>query len=97
MKAPKICLCLTGSTLAEDLTILNKYRQWIDMAELRANYLNDNERLYIRRFPEMAGMPIILTIRRFIDGGTYRGGEATHTALIARSREIGRASCRERV
>ena len=49
MKAPKICLCLTGSTLAEDLTILNKYRQWIDMAELRADYLSDDERLYIRR------------------------------------------------
>ena len=69
MKAPKICLCLTGSTLAEDLAILNKYHQWIDMAELRADYLSDDERLYIRRFPEMAGMPIILTIRRFIDGG----------------------------
>ena len=84
MKAPRICLCLTGSTLAEDLAILNKYRQWIDMAELRADYLSDDERLYIRRFPEMAGMPIILTIRRFIDGGTYRGGEAARTALMAR-------------
>ncbi|MBO6100756.1 MAG: type I 3-dehydroquinate dehydratase, partial [Spirochaetaceae bacterium] len=50
----KICLSLTGSTLAEDLAILDKYRKWIDIAELRADYLNADERLEIRKFPELA-------------------------------------------
>ena len=84
MQRPKICLCLTCSTLAENLAVLEKYRRWIDMAELRADYLTDDERLYIRRFPAMAGIPVILTIRRLVDGGVYKGGEAARTALMAR-------------
>ncbi|MGI5173305.1 shikimate dehydrogenase [Treponema sp. OMZ 840] len=84
MHPPKICLCLTCSTLAEDLAVLNTYRRWIDMVELRADYLADDERLYIRRFPAMAGLPVILTIRRIADGGVYKGGEAARTALMAR-------------
>jgi len=84
VQRPKICLCLTCSTLAENLAVLEKYRRWIDMAELRADYLTDDERLYIRRFPAMAGIPVILTIRRLVDGGVYKGGEAARTALMAR-------------
>jgi len=84
MPQPKICLCLTCATLAENLDVLNKNRRWIDMAELRADYLTDDECLYIRRFPAMAGIPVILTIRRISDGGVYKGGEASRTALMAR-------------
>lgn len=84
MQQPKICLCLTCSTLAENFEVLEKYRQWVDMAELRADYLTDDERLYIRRFPAMAGIPVILTIRRLVDGGVYKDGEAARTALMAR-------------
>lgn len=84
MNNPKICLCLTGATLAENLEMLNKYRKWIDMAELRVDYLSADESLHIRRFPEMAGIPMILTIRRVSDGGVFRGGEASRTTLFAR-------------
>ena len=84
MNKPKICLCLTRSTLTENAAVLDKYRSLIDMAELRADYLNDDERLHIRRFPEMAGLPVILTIRRTIDGGRFREGEASRTTLMAR-------------
>lgn len=84
MKEPKICLCLTGKTLAEDLEIVNKYRKWIDMVELRVDHLDEDDRLHIRRFPEMAGIPCILTIRRITDGGLFTEGEATRTMLFAR-------------
>ncbi|AEE17608.1 3-dehydroquinate dehydratase [Treponema brennaborense DSM 12168] len=84
MQRPKICLCLTGNTLAEDLAILNTYRKWIDMAELRVDYLEKDERLQIRHFPAMAGLPCILTIRRKIDGGQFLEGEASRTMLFAR-------------
>ena len=80
----KICLSLTGSTLAEDLAILDKYRNWIDIAELRADYLNADERLEIRKFPELAKIPCILSIRRAIDGGKFEDGEASRTVLFAR-------------
>lgn len=81
----KVCLSLTGATLAENLEVLNKYRNWIDMAELRADYLNRDERLTIRRFPELAKIPCILSIRRTIDGGMFQDGEAARTILFARA------------
>lgn len=84
MERPKICLCLTGKTLAEDMEILETYRNWIDMVELRVDYLDRDERMHIRKFPQMAGIPCILTIRRRIDGGLYVEGEASRTMLFAR-------------
>ncbi len=45
---PKICICLTGKTIAEDLRILERYRSMVDYAELRADCLDPNERFYIR-------------------------------------------------
>ena len=79
----KICLCLTGKTLAQDIEILGKYRKYIDIAELRVDYLDPDERFFIRRFPEMAGLPVILTIRREVDGGRYTGGEGSRITLFA--------------
>lgn len=84
MNRPQVCLCLTGKTLFEDLDILNRYRNWIDMVELRVDHLEREERLHIRRFPEMADIPCILTIRRKVDGGMFIEGEAVRTMLFAR-------------
>lgn len=81
----KVCLSLTGSTLAENIEVLKKYRNTIDIVELRADYLNKDERLFIRRFPELAKIPCILTIRRAIDGGLFTEGEASRTILFARA------------
>lgn len=84
MERPRICLCLTGKTLAEDMEILETYRNWIDMVELRVDFLEREERLHIRKFPKMAGIPCILTIRRRLDGGQFVEGEASRTMLFAR-------------
>ncbi|MDR3343638.1 MAG: type I 3-dehydroquinate dehydratase [Treponema sp.] len=80
----KICLCLTGKTLARDLEILEKYRKYVDVAELRVDYLEPDERFLIRRFPEMAGLPVILTIRRDIEGGQFVGGEGARISLLSK-------------
>jgi 3-dehydroquinate dehydratase/shikimate dehydrogenase len=79
----KICLCLTAKTIKRNLEILNKYREFTDIAELRADCLDPDERLYIRRFPELAGLPVILTIRRDTDGGNFTGGEGARVKLLA--------------
>ncbi len=81
----KVCLSLTGSTIKENLEVIEKYRDWIDVVELRADYLNKDERLSLRRFPELAGLPCILSIRRSINGGKFDEGEATRTVLFARA------------
>jgi 3-dehydroquinate dehydratase/shikimate dehydrogenase len=80
----RLCLCLTGKTLARDLEILDKYRKYTDLAELRVDCLDPDERFLIRRFPELAGIPVILTIRRTIDGGRYSGGEGFRITLFSR-------------
>jgi 3-dehydroquinate dehydratase/shikimate dehydrogenase len=80
----RICLCLTGKTLARDLEVLEKYRKFVDVAELRVDFLDPDERFFIRRFPEMAGVPVILTIRRKIDGGWYVGGEGARITLLSK-------------
>src|SRR5574344_3022901 len=84
MARPLICLCLTAKTLAEDAALVNRYRQFIDIAELRADFLEEDERLHIREFPALVSIPCILTIRRLIDGGVFREGEAARTMLFAR-------------
>jgi 3-dehydroquinate dehydratase/shikimate dehydrogenase len=80
----KICLCLTGKTISRDLEVLEKYRKYLDMVELRVDYLDPDERFLIRRFPEMAGLPVILTIRRRIDGGNFVGGEGSRIGLFSK-------------
>ena len=80
----KICLSLTGKTLARDLEILDRNRKYVDLAELRVDCLDSDERLLLRRFPEMAGLPVILTIRRNIDGGFFSSGEGSRISLLAK-------------
>ncbi|MCL2600723.1 MAG: type I 3-dehydroquinate dehydratase [Treponema sp.] len=80
----KICICLTAKTLERNLEILEKYRQNVDLAELRVDCLDPDERLLIRRFPEQANVPVILTIRRDVDGGHFVSGEGARINLMAR-------------
>ncbi len=85
MNRPKICLTLTGRTIKEDLALIAKYRNYIDLAELRVDFLDEDETFKIRSFPEQAQLPIILTIRRRVDGGRYESGESSRTMLFARA------------
>ncbi|MDR0551649.1 MAG: type I 3-dehydroquinate dehydratase [Spirochaetaceae bacterium] len=79
----KICLCLGEETLDANLRTLEKYRRYIDLAELRVDKLLPDERFLIRRFPALAGMPVILTVRRKRDGGVFEGEESARLVLIA--------------
>ena len=85
MDRPLICLSLTAPTLAENLELVEKYRSQIDIAELRADFLAGDERLEVRKFPKMARIPCILTLRRRVDGGKFIEGEAARTILFARA------------
>ena len=75
MRKPLVCLCLTGKTIDEDVRIAEEYIRYIDMVELRADCLEEDERLNIRDFPSLVKVPCLLTIRRVADGGKYEEGE----------------------
>jgi 3-dehydroquinate dehydratase/shikimate dehydrogenase len=79
----KLCLCLTAGTIAKNLEILEKNRPYADVAELRVDCLDPDERFLIRRFPEQAGIPVILTIRRDLEGGNFSEGEASRIRLLS--------------
>ncbi len=79
----KVCLCLTAKTIERDLQVLEKYRKWVDVAELRVDYLEPDERFHIRKFPELAGIPTVLTVRRKVDGGHFTEGEGARIVLLA--------------
>ncbi|MCL2067347.1 MAG: type I 3-dehydroquinate dehydratase [Treponema sp.] len=90
----KICLCLTAPTIEKNLDTLKKYRGSIDLAELRVDFLAADERLRIRHFPKLAGLPVILTIRRDIDGGKFTGGEGSRIKLLAQGLAYAEADTR---
>jgi 3-dehydroquinate dehydratase/shikimate dehydrogenase len=81
----KICLCLTEKTLSQDVALLEKYRKYVDLVELRVDCLEADERLLIRRFPEMVDLPVILTIRRERDGGQFTAGEGSRIILLSKA------------
>ena len=80
----QLCLCLTGKTLAENLRALDMYRGRVDLAELRADCLDPNEVFHIRSFPEKAGIPTILSVRRRPDGGYFDDGEGARLVVFAK-------------
>ena len=82
MSKPLICMTLTGRTLAENAELAKKYEKKIDLVELRVDCLDEDEQLYVRRFPGMVSQPVILTIRRDVDGGKFVGGEFSRTTLF---------------
>lgn len=64
-----ICLTLSDKTLAECVEHVKRNRRWIDIAELRIDFLTPQECARAREFPAMVDLPVILTNRRKQDGG----------------------------
>ena len=81
-----LCLSLTEKTLRENLQAVERYKDFADVLELRADFLNPSELEKIRRFPDMVSdFPVILTVRRKEDGGRFPGSEEERQKLILRS------------
>ena len=78
---PRICLTLTGKTLAEDIAQYESQRYFTDMVELRVDLLKKSERAKVAAFPKMLAksspwkVPIVLTFRKACDGGAFKGKE----------------------
>ncbi len=91
---PRICLCLTGRTHEENLRTLERFRDTVDLVEIRADFLDPGERFFIREFPRKVGIPCILTIRRTSDGGFFEDGEGVRLVLFAKALSYARADSR---
>lgn len=79
---PRICLTLTGRTLAEDVAQFNAQRYFTDLVELRVDLLDPAERAHAATFPALVPVPVILTFRRKVDGGAFDGPESDRIAFF---------------
>ncbi len=82
---PRICLTLTGRTLAEDMKQFASQRYFADMVELRVDLLTRGERAKAAKFPAMVDVPTVLTFRRKSDGGAFEGDEGERLAFFRKA------------
>ena len=80
----KTCLRLTADSIAGDLALLERHRCEVDLAELAADYLSPRELAAADRLPALAGLPVILAVRRQRDGGCWTGDERERAAATVR-------------
>ncbi len=77
-----ICLTLAGETVEDDLREFRENSLYIDICELRLDYLTGEEQKKAYTFPSLVDKPVILTLRRTSDGGKCTLGEKQRRALL---------------
>ncbi len=76
----RICLTLTENNLKDCLTVLNDYKNDIELIELRLDYLEVSELKLLNDFK--FNKPTILTYRKTADGGLYSGDEEYRLSVL---------------
>src|SRR5512137_1783559 len=80
----KVCLRLAAGSIAADLAALERHRADVDLAELDADCLAPEELAAAGRLPALAGIPVVLAVRRLADGGRWTGDERERAAVFRR-------------
>lgn len=80
-----ICLTLSGATLEENVDTVIKNREYIDMCELRLDYLSSEALESAWTFPKMVSVPVIATYRRKADGGNSTVPEKARRASLLKA------------
>ena len=80
-----ICLTVAEKTLQSVVERIDHDRHLIDLAEIRADFLDSGELGSIAKLPEIAGVPLIFTIRRECDGGKWTASENERKAILLRA------------
>ena len=82
-----ICLVLSETTIEENIKLLEQNRAYIDLAELRVDYLKENQYENIIPFSNNANIPLILTCRRTSDGGKFNKSEKERADILSKALE----------
>lgn len=82
-----ICLTLSDSTLESAAKRVKENRDYIDICELRLDYLDESEQRKAACFPAMVDIPVILTFRRPQDGGKCVFSEKIRRAMMVSALE----------
>ncbi len=84
-----ICLTLTGKTSAENAVIIKKFRESIDLVEVRLDFLQKEILRDLRSIKDVLSLPAIATFRRESDGGQYNGSEEYRIKKLTEAVEAG--------
>ncbi len=83
-----ICLSTTHRTMDAAVAAVQRNQRWINLVELRGDYLSPEDLKNAGEFPAMLrralgrSIPVILTIRRLRDGGQCTMGDAERLELV---------------
>ena len=80
-----LCLTLSADTLEENLEILRENQP--DMAELRIDFLDPGYAGSIVEFSGKITIPLILTCRKTVDGGVWKGSDEERIDYLLRCLE----------
>ena len=70
-----ICLSCTEKTIDANLKLIRKNLKFIDLVEIRVDFLEPSEWPGLKTMPEKIGLPCILTYRWPKDGGANNGAD----------------------
>lgn len=85
----KICLAVSEHDIDSAVKQIMNYQDNIDLAEIRADYLERDELEGIDRLPAKTQVPLIFTLRRKSDGGRYQGDEEERAVILGRAAASG--------
>lgn len=77
----RLCLSLTENTIEENLRVLEENRKYVDLCELRTDFLPEQEFRLLSSFPAAAEMPVIFTLRGEEAGGHFTGNDNDFTEI----------------
>lgn len=84
-----VCLVVAEKTVEADLERIDCDRQFIDLVEIRADFLQADELLTIGSLPAATDLPLIFTLRRVSDGGQWAGPENKRKAILLQAAGAG--------
>ncbi|MBN1649650.1 MAG: shikimate dehydrogenase [Spirochaetales bacterium] len=83
------CLVVAEKTISDCIAVMNTYASFIDMAEIRADFLLPDEMEKCAELPSHIRFPLIITIRLPEDGGHFRGSKEERTRLYTQALQGG--------
>ena len=83
-----VCLSLMENSIENNLETFKKYQNIIDIVELRLDMLDNPLKISPLNIRLMFSVPIIITFRRDIDGGHFRGSEKYRRSVLSEFAKI---------
>lgn len=83
------CLVISETNINSCITVLDQHKYLIDLAEIRGDFLNDDQAELCCTLPDLSPVPLILTFRSKKDGGQFRHSENERLRLYKQGMEGG--------